>query len=152
MRSLCSEDLKKRHLLRVSHYDAAFARFFEPASNLVSAHGTTARPPPVELHDQHSGIIWVQFRDKIVSVMRKNAAEFRERTLCERGLLTFASTPRWRASTWQLHRWNANPCLDTNPSIVCMAIRRVEKGKDEPTMIFIVVSPRRLAASMAVSV
>ena len=66
MECFCSKNpknSKNQTFLHVLHDNAALARFLESASDLVSTHGTTARLPSAELHDQHSGIIWVHLRD-----------------------------------------------------------------------------------------
>jgi hypothetical protein len=49
--NLCSENPKKQDFLHALHDNAAITRLLKPASDLVCANGTTARPPSVELHD-----------------------------------------------------------------------------------------------------
>ena len=61
---------KKQHSLHILHDDAAITRFLKSASDLVGTNGTTTRLPSAELHDQDSGVIWIQFCDQIVPVKR----------------------------------------------------------------------------------
>jgi len=68
MECLCSKSPKKQTFLHILHDNTALTRFLEPASDFVGTHGTTARLPSAELHDQHSGIIGVNLRNQVMPV------------------------------------------------------------------------------------